>query len=307
MDKKKASESAKAKRMSKKGVAGAAVTMAVVVGVGAGAGLAIADDSYAPTVLGNDAYTNQVDVRNDYTVEAVNYTSPISDQNSESVADARALSTVIGQESDDASPIIVTNSLGKEIKELSIRTSDEASYPSNMMSGTLSDGGQAVWYLTYDYAEQDYTNSVGATYKMPVNYLIKATLADGTTAEFHNVNMNGVRTLNLCYSDDYGVNYVERTTITNHTPDPNLYYEANLASYANGIDEFNYHVNSGGALTERMITESRGGAWRYAGHDPLPDIEDYGIDTPLLGEPSGDYTDDLYNSLYWNADGLTWR
>ena len=68
--------------MSKKGkaVAGATVAAALAVSMGAGAAIA-ADTSYAPTTLGNSAYTNQVDARNDYTVQAMRYTSSISHQN----------------------------------------------------------------------------------------------------------------------------------------------------------------------------------------------------------------------------------
>lgn len=238
--------------MSKKGkaVAGATVAAALAVSMGAGAAIA-ADTSYAPTTLGNSAYTNQVDARNDCTVQAMRYTLSISHQNADTVAEAQGLSAQIGSASGDVSPIVVTNSLGKDVKEFTFRTSDTSSYPGKQLSGTLSDGQSAGWAFVYDYGERTYTNQAGKTISMPKNYLMQVTFADGTTAEFHNVNMNGVRTLNLCYSADYGVYYVERTTITNHTPDPNLCYEANLAAYEGGEDEFDYHVNSGGRMGDR--------------------------------------------------------
>ena len=295
--------------MSKKGKAAAGVTVAAALAVSMGAGAAIAaDTSYAPTTLGNSAYTNQVDARNDYTVQAVRYTSSISNQNAETVAEAQGLSAQIGSASGDVSPIVVTNSLGKDIKEFTFRTSDTSSYPGNQLSGTLSDGQSAGWAFTYDYGERSYTNSAGKTINMPENYLLQGTCADGTTAEFHNVNMNGVRTLNLCYSADYGVYYVERTTITNHTPDPNLYYEANLAAYEGGGNEFDYHVNSAGRMGEFMYTASRsdGPVWSLE-HEVSQDIPDTGIVPALHGESEGDGITPSYQELYWNSDDLTWR
>lgn len=116
--------------MSKKGKAAAGVTVAAALAVTVGAGAAVAADmGYAPTTLGNSAYTNQVDVRNDYTVQAMRYTSCISNQNADSVDDAEGLSVKLGDASGDVSPIVVTNSLGKDIKELTFKTSDESSYP----------------------------------------------------------------------------------------------------------------------------------------------------------------------------------
>lgn len=293
--------------MSKKGKAAAGVTVAAALAVSMGAGAAVAaDTSYAPTTLGNSAYTNQVDPRNDYTVQAMRYTSSISQQNADSVAEAQGLSATIGSAAADASPIVVTNNLGKDVKEFTFRASDTPSYPSNQLSGTLADGQSANWAFAYDYGERSYTNQSGKTISMPKNYTMQATFADGTTAEFHNVNMNGVRTLALCYSADYGVYYVERTTITNHTPDPNLYYEANLASYEGGADEFDYHVNSAGRMGDLMYTASRGAAWNLA-HEVSQDIPDMGIVPPLHGESEGDGITAVYESLYWNSDDLTWR
>ena len=111
--------------MSKKGKAAAGVTVAAALAVTVGAGAAVAADmGYAPTTLGNSAYTNQVDVRNDYTVQAMRYTSCISNQNADSVDNAEGLSVKLGDASGDVSPIVVTNSLGKDIKEFTFKASD---------------------------------------------------------------------------------------------------------------------------------------------------------------------------------------
>lgn len=290
----------------KKSARGVAVAATLAVSLGAGGGLCYAATSYEPTVQGNDAYDNLVDDRNGYPVEGINYTASIANQNADTVAEARALAVTIGSDVEGASPIIVTNSLGKTVKEFSFRTSGDSSYPGNQMSGTLSDGESACWNFEYGYAERDVANGSGVALSMPLNYLLQVVFEDGTTAEFHNVNMNGVRTLNLRHSDDYGVYYVERTTITNHTPDPNLYYEVNLGSYEGGADEFDYHVNSGGRMGELMYTESRGNPWNV-GHDPLQAIEDYGVDLPLHGASEGEGITGSYVELFWNSDELAWR
>ena len=96
--------------MSKKGKAAVGVTVAAALAVTVGAGAAVAADmGYAPTTLGNSAYTNQVDVRNDYTVQAMRYTSCISNQNADSVDNAEGLSVKLGDASDDVSPNVLTN------------------------------------------------------------------------------------------------------------------------------------------------------------------------------------------------------
>lgn len=290
----------------KKSAPGVVVAATLVASLGVGGACYAAAADYTPTLLGND-YDNRVDERNAYTVEGMNYTAPIASQNGDAVAAAQGASVTVGQQGEGATPILLTNSLGKTVKEFTFRLSDEAAYPGNQMSGTLADGESAGWFYTYDYGTHDYTDSQGRVIAVPNNCLMQVTFDDGTTAEFHNVNTNGVRTIDLRHSDEYGVYYVARTTITNHTPDPNLYYEANLAGYEGPAEEFDYHVNSAGAMGARQITESRGGAWETGKHSPTQDIADYGADIPMLGESSGDYTDGVYDDLYWNEEGLAWR
>lgn len=290
----------------KKAVCGVAVSAALVACFGV-AGVSLAE-GYAPTVLGNDAYTNQTDAYNDYGVAGIYATTPISEQNSDTVAEARALSIQMGSATEGGSPIIVTNSTGKSITGFAYRDNDATDYPSSILSGTLADGQSACWNFTYAYGEKSYTNEAGKTYSQPWNYTIEVAFDDGTTGEFHNLNLNGVRTINLCWSDDYGVYFAERTTITNHTPDPNLYYEANLAAEADG-EAFDFHVNSAAAMGELMHTASRsdGPVFDTGAHDPTQTIEDFGIEIPLYGYCSADFNDDVYALFQWNSDGLTWR
>lgn len=292
------------------GVAGTVCALALTAGLGAfaGTGAAWADGlSYSPTTLGNDSYDNQVDPRNDIGVQGEEYTGPIHDQNADTVAEARSQSITIGTASDDASPVLLTNATGKNIKELSVRSTTESAYPSNMLSASLSNGASACWYVTYDdYGTLSYTNNNGDTYAVPARYSFEATFDDGTTAEFHEVNANGLRTLTLKYSDDYGVYYVERTTITNHTPDPSLPYEVDRAAYGNDA-EYNAYANSAASTDRRAITASRGDAWILDRPDITTEMSVYAITLPLYGEPSGDYTNGVYEPLYWNSDSLEWR
>lgn len=289
----------------KKTACGMAVSATLVASFGL-AGTGFAQD-YAPTLLGNNSYSNQIDPRNAYDVEGVYYIGSISRQNADTVAQAKEFSTVIGgTETDTSSPIIVTNDLDKSIVSFSIRDSSETAFSGNMLSGSLGDGESAVWNYEYAYSEETRTNSIGKSIVMPVNYTIQVAFENGETAEFHDINMNGVRTIALCWSDEYQVYYVERTTITNHTPDPNLYYEANRASESDK-EEFNLHVNSAGNLGQYSYNTARGGAWNTGQHEPTQTIADFGIDLPLFGYHIADFNDEVYGPIAWNSDNLVWR
>ena len=295
----------------KKGALGPVIAVVLVASLGAFTSIGLADTDYhadyAPTTLGND-YDNYIDTVNDYVIEGIDAAMPISQQNTENLETAKGLSISMGTESDEATAIILTNKTGKDIEELAVKITSDKDYPSNMLSAALPDDGQACWYFTFPgYQTHEYTNESGVTIVMPENYTLRAKFSDGTQGVFHNVNMNGVRTLTLNYSPTYKVYFVERTTITNHTPDPNLYYEINMAEgEEGGGDALNYHVNSSGRMGDRMITENRGGGWELS-HEPTQTLENYALALPLYGEPSGEYTNGVYESLYWNAEELRWR
>lgn len=282
------------------------VPVALAVGLAASAGVAYASADYAPTTLGNPAYSNHVDTRNDYGVAGIDYTAAISKQNQDTAAAAQSASAVIGTQAEGVVPILVTNDLGADVTAFAVRSVDTESFSGNLLNGTIASGGQACWWFVYDYAEVSHTNNTGKELVMPVNYTIEVTLSDGTTAQFHDLNMNGVRTLTLCHSDAYGVYFAERTTVTNHTPDPNLYYEVNLAETDMDPAEFDYHVNSAGRMDNLMYTASRGKGWELD-RPSLQEITDFGIELPLYGTPEGEAFDDVYQDVRWNADGLAWR
>jgi hypothetical protein len=290
----------------RKGVVGTIAVVAAALCVCLCVGISFADEDYEPTTLGNDAYDNQVDLSNDIYVDGVDYTSQIANQNSDTVDQALAASVTIGTESDDASPILVTNETGKDITELGY-TAEDGTDTGNILSGTLADGEDACWYFTYDeYTTYEYTNTNDDTYRVPINYTIEVTFDDGTTATFHDINVTGVRSINLCYSEEHSIYFVERTTITNHTPDPNLQYEISLASEEDTA-EYDFYVNSAASTDRRQITESLGDVWMLDYTPQYTTIPLYNVKIMLYGQPEGEYTDGLYDELHWNSDDLTWR
>ncbi|MBQ6585447.1 MAG: hypothetical protein IJH83_01405 [Coriobacteriales bacterium] len=300
----------------RKGVVGAAISVAMIAGLGAA--LAYADESYKATTLGNPDYTNYVDLRNDIYVDGMNYVGSIGSQNADTVDAAAALTNQFGTQGEDAYALTVINKLDQPITKLEIKPLGQTSFTDLGLTSSIAAGDKACWWYTQEYDEVEVTNRAGKTYVMPINYTFQATLADGTVAVFHDVNMKGVLSLGFRYSADYEVFYVERTTVTNHTPDPTLYYEYNLArGFSDESDEvytaeeFNYHVNSSVRLANRMFTASRsdGTIWEVA----VPNWEDvdyspdFGVYVPLYGEPSQDYTDGTYEHVYWNPQLIIWR
>lgn len=296
-----------------------ALGLSVVLGA-ACAMAAYAADDYQPTTLGNPDYTNYIDPRNDITVEGMTYIGPISAQNVDTMDAAAALPNQFGTKTDKAYPLTVTNKLGVAITKIAMRADDQAAYTDLGLASPIASGAAACWWYTQEYREYTVTNMADVSYVTPVNYYFLVTCADGSTFEVHAINLKGVLTLAFCWSDDYQVHFVERTTITNHTPDPNLLYEFNLArGYADDTpmvytaEEFNYHVNSAIRMDVRMITEARGGGWDDAimgWHMEGKDFDyspDFGVYVQLYGEPSQAYTDGTYAHLYWNARLIQWR
>lgn len=298
----------------RKGVVG--VTVSAVLAAGLSAGVAAADESYQPTLLGNADYTNYIDLRNDIYVDGMTYVGPISSQNADRLAATAALGNQFGSQEEGSYALCVINKLDQAITKLGIKASDETSFTDLGLAADIAPGDEACWWYTQEYRDYAVTNRSNKEYVTPVTYTFQATLADGATAEFHDVNLKGVLSLALCFSDTYDVNFVERTTVTNHTPDPTVLYEYNRArGFAADSDtkytpeEFAYHVNSAVRMDDRQITESRGGGWDES--VPLwSDVAyapDFGVYVPLYGEPSEDYTDGTYDYLFWNPNLITWR
>lgn len=297
--------------MSKKRGVAVATVITTAALVGATAGVSYADLSYTPTTLGNPDYTNYVDPLNDIQVDGINAAMSISQQNAETIAQASEASVQLGAVTDTSTPVLLTNSLGQAITSFAFHTTATDEYGENLLSGELAADEQAGWNVEEgDYTESTITNKNGVTVQIPDNYMIQVTLADGTVAEFHNVKMEGVQTVELCYSEDYKVFYVNVTRLGQHTPDPSLNYELDIAAGK----EANFIYNTAARYAaDKQITESRGGGWDEenlsltSGSTDWSHILDFGVYVPLYGEPSLDYTDGVYEDLYWNPDLHLWR
>lgn len=297
--------------MSKKRGVAVATVLTTAALVGATAGVSYADLSYAPTTLGNPDYTNYVDPLNDIQVAGIDATTSISRQNAETQQLAAEQALQLGAITDVTTPVLLTNRLDQPIPALAFHTTATGEYGENLLTGQLEAGASAGWNVDESaYSESTVTNKHGVTAQIPDNYLIQATLADGTVAEFHNVNMAGVETVDLCYSADYEVFYVTVTRINQHTPDPNINYELDVAAGK----EANFQTNSAARYAaDKEITASRGGGWDTenlkltSGGTDWSHILDFGVYVPLFGEPSLDYTDGVYEELYWNPDQHLWR
>lgn len=286
--------------------------LATIALVGMTAGTAFADLSYTPTTLGNSSYTNQVDKLNDISVDGASYTSSISKENSETQQQASSESIQLGQATDTSTPVLVTNSLDSDITGFAVHTTATKDFGENLLSGgSIASGGTAGWNVEEGtYTESKVTDKNGVTVQVPDNYMIQATLSDGTKAVFHNVNMAGVESVELCYSKHYKVYYVRTTTLTNHTPDPDINYEVSLKKG----EEANFITHTAARYAaDKEITASRGGGWDkqnlklLSGKGDFSEVLDFGVYVPLYGEPSEDYTDGAYQDLYWNPDQHLWR
>ena len=276
-----------------------AAAAALATGAGAFGASAYAAD-YQPSTA-DSRYGNVLDVRNGIGISGIDLACSNGEANARTVAAASELDA-IGTAGDQTSPIVFANGLDQAITSLSVKASGDADFGSNVLSGALQPGDSLCWNWVYDGKLTDHENKWSQSFKMTPTYTFRATLSDGTQATFHTVNMNGVRTVDFKHSDSYGVYYVERTTITNHTPDPNLYYEVQYA--AEGADEetVNQWINGSayqGDATEDMAFSSP----QYTGatYDSLAaSINLYGVPC------ENDKLYQVYEPISWNRDDLVW-
>lgn len=276
-----------------------AAATALAVGAGAFGASAYAAD-YQPATA-DDRYDNVLDARNAIGIAGIDLACSNGQANADAVAAAVRLDA-IGQAGDKTSPIVFTNGLDQTIVSLSVRASGDADFGGNVLPGKLASGDALCWNWAYDGKLTDHENKWGQSFKMTPTYTFRATLADGSEAVFHMVNMNGVRTVDFKHSDSYGVYFVERTTVTNHTPDPNLFYEVQYA--AEGADEetVNQWINGAsyqGAADEPQAFSSP--QYTGAAYDSLAaSINLYGVPC------ENDKLYQVYEPISWNRDGLTW-
>lgn len=265
---------------------------------------AFADTPYEPTIVGND-YSNAIDTESGYGIEGIYYAGSFCDQNADTVKTARSLAITIGQDGEGASPIIVTNSTGKDIKAFSVQVNNDA-VSDNLLSETLGGDEAACWYFTYSGANETRQNLVGVDHQFPAHYTLVVTLDDDTVAEFHDLNMAAVRTIDLCFDEASATYFVKRTTVSNHTPESMLAYEQNRANaedVAAYVDEHNSAIVSAYMASPADFPYY---AMGLMNHRELQATEDYTVHQELYCTSVGESLDEYYANLHWNSDTLAW-
>lgn len=110
---------------------------------------------------------------------------------------------VIGNESEDAYKVLLTNSVGQDIKGIAIKTSDKEEYPANMMKTdeVLKDGDTAELYYTPETTE---AADIESTEKaVNIVYNVQLTFADDSVYELSSFGFDDIKeTAELCLEDE---------------------------------------------------------------------------------------------------------
>lgn len=132
---------------------------------------------------------------------------------------------VIGQQEEDAFQVELKNATGKNIKGVSIKLTDEETYPDNMLEEGDLFADQESRNLYYKAPEDttetadasaeetpDTSESDGTEEKaLEQGYDIQITFEDDSTAELHSFPFEDIEKGDLCYADD--VAYVKYTSV----------------------------------------------------------------------------------------------
>lgn len=117
------------------------------------------------------------------------------------------IALVIGTQSAEAFDILLKNSTGQDITAVTIKTSDKAEWPANMMKEgeTLKNGEIAEVYYTPEKATAD---TASATDKaINIVYTAQITLADGKNIELSAIGFDDIEAksnVELCYEEEVG-------------------------------------------------------------------------------------------------------
>ncbi|MCD8133532.1 MAG: hypothetical protein LUE19_06735 [Clostridiales bacterium] len=150
----------------------------------------------------------------------------------------------IGNESEDAYSILLTNQMGSTITGLSVRSSEETDYPADMMKSDqqIEDGETVVFFYLPDDAGTDLSEESGtdeatdtiseetsetqsddtdgaddstsdlADVRINITYFLQVTEEDGTVYELSYFAIDDMDEVVLCYEDD--VAYLEYTSLS---------------------------------------------------------------------------------------------
>lgn len=119
-------------------------------------------------------------------------------------ADAEPQYQIIGTEAEGAYDLLLKNSIGQDMTGISVKTSDQEEYPTNMMASdtVLKNGETAEWFYTPE--EKGETEGVGEKdVALNVVYQVQITLADGAVYELSSLGLDDItQDVEFCMEDD---------------------------------------------------------------------------------------------------------
>ena len=153
--------------------------------------------------------------------EAVSETEPQAVEGTE--ASEEETLQIVGNESADACHVLMTNLTGKNITGLSVKRSDEAEYPANMMKAEQKIENNEEFDFYYMLEDEEATaennneeqESELADALVNLTYTLQVTFEDQTVAEFSSFAIEDMEEASLCFEDD--VYFLKYTSVSENT------------------------------------------------------------------------------------------
>lgn len=121
---------------------------------------------------------------------------------------------VIGNESEDAYNVLITNNMGQDITGIAIKTSDKENYPANMLKTdeVFKNGDKAELFYVSESTDQNETANADEK-ALNIGYNIEITLADKTVYQLNTFDFDDIKEeVELCLEDDVAfVKYISKT------------------------------------------------------------------------------------------------
>ncbi len=117
----------------------------------------------------------------------------------------------VGNESEDALQVLLTNQTGLEITGMSVKSSQEAEYPANMLRGgqTVSPDEKVMFYYTVEEKKeepeapaQNEGDGILSDAVVNITYSLQVTCADGTILEATLFPIEDMSEAALCYEEE---------------------------------------------------------------------------------------------------------
>ena len=204
----------------------------------------------------------------------------------------------VGQESEDALDFLLTNATGNTITGLSVKSSAQPEYPSNMIaSGQTVEADETVeFYFTPESAAggsdaaqaedaEEASDAAGEEESAPVadaqineTYSLQVTFEDGTVKEVSNFAVNDMQDADLMYEDE--VVFVKYTSISAETEISTKEAELAVKADKDAAQAVDGQIQAVGEVTlesEGAIQAAR------AAYDALTDVQkQYAANAQLL-------------------------